>query len=145
MARTDFVAIVCAEGAEYAARNELGRLGWHPYLPQQWVPWVSPGGARLVRLVARFSRVVLLPVVEVDLPVLRAVHCLRHPWVAGFRIPAAVVDRLLEAELRGDFDAGLPRQYESAGAGCVVAQRGAERFGGGDLEPVVRRLAGAAT
>jgi hypothetical protein len=86
---------------EYFACSQLQRLDLSPYLPQRRAPWRGADGGDRVKLVPCFSRIVLLPWLQADAPLLRTVADLRVlPW----RIPSGMISQLLLREATSGFD-----------------------------------------
>jgi hypothetical protein len=152
MARSDWIVLVTEPAAEYRIRTALERLGLRPYLPQARRQWSLPHGAQLRKLYPQFACCLLLPITEVDLPVLRVVAHLRQPPILTdahgrwWLIPGGVVTRLLELELTGTFDDARPtQQHRQADADLEIAHWTPREFTSTvpcDPDAAIRRLVG---
>jgi hypothetical protein len=113
MARTDWAALVTEPAAEYTASAELVRFGLQPYLPQVRRRHRAQGLA-LVRLYPLFPRYLLVPIGDAQAPALRLARGLRKPRPVltdddgrPWRAPGDLIEALMAAERRGDFDETL--------------------------------------
>ena len=118
---TDWVALVTEPAAEYLAATELQRFGLAPFLPQMRRRWRSPHGKAVLRRFPLFPRYLLLRIDETAHPALRIARGLRkarpiladdlgRPW----RCPHAVIDAIMLAERRGEFDEIIARATRSS-------------------------------
>jgi hypothetical protein len=115
MARTDWIALVTAPSAEYAAAIDLERFCLHPYLPQQCRRTLINGLPKLRRF-PLFPRYILLPVPELDYRVLRTARGVlkTSPVLSDregriWRAPAKAIDQIKAAEESGNFDEKLEK------------------------------------
>ena len=112
---TDWCALITNPAAEYAAVIELQRFGLVPYLPQLKRQWAAPRSTMVrPRRFPLFPRYLLLPYEDAWHPLIREIRGLSHhalladaegnPW----RAPSHVIEAVMSARERGEFDERAP-------------------------------------
>jgi hypothetical protein len=152
MARSDWVVLVTEPAFEYKVRNDLERLGLRPYLSQSRRRWLLPHGGILNKLVPTFPCTLLLPIGELDPPIVAHLRqpspvltdSRGRPWL----LFGSVVSALMLSEMQREFDdeRSVARHHQQADADLGVAPRFSLRLDRAlcrDSEPAVRQLVAA--